>query len=112
MVPLLLLVAAIGAGARATAGEEERGTLDLLLANPLSRRRLIAEKVAALACEISVLGARCLGGALLVGVKIVGMEISGEPPGGRHGQRRDAGVGLRFDCCPDRRSPRGTAAQQ
>ena len=29
MVPLLLLVAAIGAGARAIAGEEERGTLDL-----------------------------------------------------------------------------------
>ena len=34
MVPLLLLIAAIGAGARAIAGEEERGTLDLLLANP------------------------------------------------------------------------------
>ena len=42
MVPLLLLVAAIGAGARAIAGEEERGTLDLLLANPLSRALLVS----------------------------------------------------------------------
>ncbi len=48
MVPLLLLIAAIGAGARATAGEEERGTLDLLLANPISRRRLVLDKLAAL----------------------------------------------------------------
>ena len=46
MVPLLLLIAAIGAGARATAGEEERGTLDLLLANPISRRRLVTESSA------------------------------------------------------------------
>ena len=63
MVPLLLLVAAIGAGARATAGEEERGTLDLLLANPISRRRLVLEKLAALAAELvssrSCSGWRC-----------------------------------------------------
>ena len=39
MLPLLLLVYAIGAGSRAIAGEEESGTLDLLLAHPLSRRR-------------------------------------------------------------------------
>ncbi len=45
MVPLLLLVAAIGAGAGALAGEEERGTLDLLLANPISRVRLAAREV-------------------------------------------------------------------
>ena len=47
MVPLLLMIAAIGAGAGAIAGEEERGTLELLLANPLSRRRLVLEKTAA-----------------------------------------------------------------
>ena len=52
MVPLLLLIAAIGAGARATAGEEERGTLELLLANPISRRRLVLDKLAALAAEL------------------------------------------------------------
>lgn len=49
MVPLLLLVYAIGAGARAIAGEEEAGTLDLLLAQPLRRTRVVLEKLAAMA---------------------------------------------------------------
>ena len=75
MVPLLLVVVAVGAGARATAGEEERGTLDLLLANPLSRRRLVAEKVAALATELGLL-ALVLWLSLLVGSAIVGMDVS------------------------------------
>jgi ABC-2 type transport system permease protein len=75
MVPLLLLIAAIGAGARAIAGEEERGTLDLLLANPLSRRRLVIEKLAALAVEVLAL-ALVLFAALLIGVEAVAMEVS------------------------------------
>ena len=56
MVPLLFLIAAIGAGARGIAGEQERGTLDLLLALPLSRRRLVVEKLAALLGELLLLG--------------------------------------------------------
>jgi ABC-2 type transport system permease protein len=75
MVPLLMLIAAIGAGARATAGEEERGTLDLMLANPLSRRRLVVDKLAALAIEV-VLLALVLWLSLLVGVEVVGMNVS------------------------------------
>jgi ABC-2 type transport system permease protein len=75
MVPLLLLVAAVGAGARALAGEEERGTLDLLLANPLSRRRLVIEKLGALALEVAALSL-VLWVALLVGVEAVGMGVS------------------------------------
>ncbi len=75
MVPLLLMIAAIGAGARAIAGEEERRTLDLLLANPISRRRLVVEKLGALAAEISFLGV-VLWLSLLVGVEAVGMHIS------------------------------------
>ncbi|HEY6960387.1 MAG TPA: ABC transporter permease subunit [Gaiellaceae bacterium] len=75
MAPLLLLIAAIGAGARATAGEEERGTLDLLLANPLSRRRLLVDKLAALVAEIAVLGA-VLWLSLVLGCHIVGMHVS------------------------------------
>jgi len=74
-VPLLLLIAAIGAGARATAGEEEAGTLDLLLANPLSRRRLVAEKLVALVAEAALLGL-VLWGALLVGDAAVSMDVS------------------------------------
>ena len=75
MVPLLLLIAAIGAGARATAGEEEQGTLDLLLANPISRRRLVLDKLAALAGEVAIL-AFVLWVALLVGVESIGMNVS------------------------------------
>ena len=75
MVPLLLLIAAIGAGARATAGEEERGTLDLLLANPISRRRLVLDKLAALAAELAIL-ALVLWLALVVGVETIGMDVS------------------------------------
>ncbi len=74
MVPLLLLVAAIGAGARAIAGEEERGTLDLLLANPISRRRLVLEKLAALVAEVAVL-AFTLWVALAIGTRIAGMQV-------------------------------------
>lgn len=75
MAPLLLLIAGIGAGARATAGEEERGTLDLLLANPISRRRLVAEKFAALVVQLTLLGA-VLWLSLVVGCRVVGMHLS------------------------------------
>ena len=47
MGPLLLLVFTIGAGSRAVAGEEEAGTLDVLLSTPLSRRSAVVQKFAA-----------------------------------------------------------------
>jgi ABC-2 type transport system permease protein len=75
MAPLLLLIAGIGAAAGAVAGEEERGTLDLLLANPLSRRRLALEKLGAVVAELAALAAVLLA-ALWVGAKAAGMEIS------------------------------------
>ena len=73
--PLLLLVAAIGGGAGAIAGEEERGTLDLLLANPLSRTRLALGKLAALVAELCGL-VLVLWLALLIGGRAAGMHIS------------------------------------
>jgi ABC-2 type transport system permease protein len=57
MVPLLLLVYGIGAGARAIAGEEEAGTLDLLLSHPLRRRRVLLEKLGAAVVLLAGLGA-------------------------------------------------------
>lgn len=75
MIPLLLLVAAIGAGARAVAGEEEDGTLELLLSLPLSRRRLVLEKLAALVAEVVLLGAVLLL-SLWAGARSVGMHVS------------------------------------
>lgn len=75
MVPLLLLVAAIGHGAGAIAGEEERGTLDLLLSHPVTRQRVALEKLAALASELALLGT-VLWAALVVGVLATGMDVS------------------------------------
>jgi ABC-2 type transport system permease protein len=74
VVPLLLLVAAIGSGARSIAGEEENGTLEILLAAPLSRRRLVLEKLLALAVELVALGGVLLL-SLWVGAHAAGMAI-------------------------------------
>lgn len=42
--PVILAVFGISLGSAAVAGEEDRGTLNLLLAQPLSRTRLVVEK--------------------------------------------------------------------
>ena len=55
MAPLMFLVFAIQKGADAIAGEKERGTLDLLLANPVPRFRLVMEKWLAIAVSLFVL---------------------------------------------------------
>jgi ABC-2 type transport system permease protein len=57
LAPLIFLSFAIGRGARAIAGEEERGTMDLLLSNPLRRSRVVLEKGGAIALQLIVLGA-------------------------------------------------------
>ncbi len=46
--PILLLVYAVGAGSRAIAGEEETGSLDLLLSTPVRRRRVLLDKFGAM----------------------------------------------------------------
>lgn len=53
MAPLLFLIFAIGAGARATAGEEEHRTLDILLSTALPRRRIVIEKLAAMVAALA-----------------------------------------------------------
>lgn len=55
MLPLLLLVCGIGLGARAIAGGEEDGTLELVVAHPVTRRRVAAERFAAVAALLAVL---------------------------------------------------------
>jgi len=55
LAPLLFIVFAIAKGSDATAGEEERGTLDLLLAHPLRRGKVVMEKSAAHAAALFVL---------------------------------------------------------
>ncbi len=73
--PLLLIIFAVGVGSGTLAGEEEHGTLDLLLANPLARARVVAEKLAALV--VMTLGlAATLWLGLAAGAPLVKMEIA------------------------------------
>ena len=48
IAPTLLLVYAVGAGAKAIAGEEEAGSLDLLLSTPVRRSRVLLGKFGAM----------------------------------------------------------------
>jgi ABC-2 type transport system permease protein len=57
MLPILFIVFAVGRGARAIAGEEEAGTLDVLLVTPVSPTRLILQQAAALVVAVTALGA-------------------------------------------------------
>ncbi len=75
MVPVLFLVFTIGFGSRAVAGEEEKGTLDLLLSHPLPRRRLVLEKAGVLV-TLALLLALVLWVGLIIGAAVVGMDIS------------------------------------
>jgi beta-exotoxin I transport system permease protein len=65
--PILFLVFAVGAGARAVAGEEEAGTLDLLLSTPVRRRQVLIDKFLAMALTTGA-----LAGVLLVTLALVG----------------------------------------
>ena len=55
MVPLLLLVFAVSFGANAIAGDEEKGTLGFLLANPVSRWRVVVDKFAVMTAGMILL---------------------------------------------------------
>jgi ABC-2 type transport system permease protein len=65
LAPLLAVVFGIGAGARAIGGSEETGTLELLLANPVTRSRVLFERYLATFGLLAGLVA-VLAGALLV----------------------------------------------
>ena len=55
ILPALLVAFAAGIGSGFTAGEESRGTIDVLLSYPVSRRRVVLEKSAAIliACAVA-----------------------------------------------------------
>jgi ABC-2 type transport system permease protein len=65
MGPLLVLISTIAAGSRAIAGEEEAGTLDLLLSTPVRRRQVLATKAVAIVASAALLG--------VVAAAVVGM---------------------------------------
>ena len=72
MVPVLLLTFGVGLGARAIGGSEADGTLELLLANPVTRRRVVAERYAALVLLLAAVTA-ALTVSLLVLAPSVGL---------------------------------------
>jgi ABC-2 type transport system permease protein len=55
MLPAIFIIFGVARGARLIAGEEEERTLDLLATMPISRRRILLEKGAALATDLAVL---------------------------------------------------------
>jgi ABC-2 type transport system permease protein len=65
LLPLLLLVFGIGCGAWAVAGDEDAGTLELLLANPVGRGGVALARFAALTIMIAALAAVALAALLL-----------------------------------------------
>ncbi|BCL13177.1 ABC transporter permease subunit [Micromonospora sagamiensis] len=79
LIPLLVAVLAIAGGTRAVAGDEEAGTLDLVLAHPVGRVRLALHRFAALA--VGVVGVTVLLGLAMVAlsgaVEFAGVTTAG-----------------------------------
>jgi ABC-2 type transport system permease protein len=74
MAPLLFLIVAIGAGSAAVAGEEERGTLELVLAHPVRRRDYVLQRFLALAVLLAALTTVLLA-TVALGSLAVDLEI-------------------------------------
>jgi ABC-2 type transport system permease protein len=75
LVPLLILALGVGIGAAAVAGEEEAGTMDLLLALPVTRTSVILQKLGAMFVLVTLLGVGVFAGTA-VGAAAVNMDIS------------------------------------
>jgi ABC-2 type transport system permease protein len=54
-LPLIMLLLTIGYGAAAVAGQDDENTLGLLVVLPLARRRILAQKIAAMVAQALVL---------------------------------------------------------
>jgi beta-exotoxin I transport system permease protein len=78
MLPLMLIAYMIAAASAATAGEREAGSLELLLAQPVSRTRVLVQKYAALCASLALITA-AFAGVLIVGSRVfdLGVAVSG-----------------------------------
>lgn len=95
MLPMLFLVYGITRGARTIAGEEEAGTLDLLLVTPMSTTRLLLEEAAALALGVGVLSLS-LFVATVAGSAVFGLGV---PVGAAAaGSLAEGLLGVEFGC--------------
>lgn len=75
LIPLLFLVLAITQGSGAIAGEEERGSLDLILSNPVKRWQLALQKFGAMTISLMSI-ALILWIGTVTSIRLVSMEIA------------------------------------
>jgi ABC-2 type transport system permease protein len=75
MLPMMFLVYGITRGARMVAGEEETGSLDLLLVTPLSTTRLLVHEALALVTGLAALGSVVLI-ATVAGSEAFGLGVT------------------------------------
>lgn len=75
MVPLMLVGYAIAGGAGAIAGEEDAGTIEILLSQPVSRVRVVLQKYAAVVTALALLTV-ALAAVLLVATPIFDLHVS------------------------------------
>jgi ABC-2 type transport system permease protein len=74
LVPLVLIAVGVSGAAAATAGEEERGTADLLLSLPVSRTRVLLAKVLAIVLAMVVVAAAAFL-TIAAGAPLVDLEV-------------------------------------
>ena len=75
VVPMAIVALAVIDGGRSFAGEEEDRSIGLLAANPISRTRIIADKVAGMAVHV-VVASILMGFLLWVGVAAFSLDMS------------------------------------
>ena len=75
MLPIMFVVFAIGQGSGSIAGEERTGTMDMLLSQPITRGRLVLEKLASMVTSVAAL-AFVVWLVLAVGKVVLDMDIS------------------------------------
>jgi ABC-2 type transport system permease protein len=73
-LPLVMIGLTATHGANALAGEERANTMDLLLANPVSRARLVVTKAVAMGVHAVGLGI-AVGAGTAIGVAIFGLDV-------------------------------------
>ena len=74
LAPIVLIAFAISVAARSLAGEEEDGTLSLLLAHTVGRRRLVLQKYGAMLVAVGILGT-AFWLSLVVATSIAGTPV-------------------------------------
>lgn len=75
VVPIMLFIFTIGMGAAAIAGEEDKRTMDLLLAHPITRDRVVLDSLAAIATLSGALTMALLA-VILISNGPLGLDMS------------------------------------